>query len=76
MLFASSGYDVKLYDVSIEQLQHALADIESQLSALYEDGLQRSTLTLTEVTSHISTSTSLEDCVTGASYVQVNVVYT
>ena len=75
MLFACSGYDVKLYDVNQEQLQRALEDIKSQLSALYEEGLQRSTLTLTEVVGHISTATSLEDCVTGASYVQVNVVW-
>nr|KAG5701385.1 hypothetical protein BaRGS_032717 [Batillaria attramentaria] len=41
MLFASSGHDVKLYDVSTEYLQRALRDIEKQLSDLFEAGLQR-----------------------------------
>ncbi|KAK7489339.1 hypothetical protein BaRGS_00019447 [Batillaria attramentaria] len=70
MLFASSGHDVKLYDVSTEYLQRALRDIEKQLSDLFEAGLQRGSLTLTQIISHITMATTLEDCVKGASYVQ------
>ncbi|KAK7090665.1 lambda-crystallin-like [Littorina saxatilis] len=70
MLFACSGYDVMLYDVISDQLQSALVDIEAQLSALYKEGLQRSSLTLAEVKGHICTTTILEECVTGAIYIQ------
>ncbi|KAK7489338.1 hypothetical protein BaRGS_00019446 [Batillaria attramentaria] len=62
MLFASSGHDVKLYDVSTEYLRRALCDIEKQLSDLFEAELQRGSLTLTQIISHITMATCLEDC--------------
>lgn len=71
MLFASAGYDVRVYDASKEQLQRAVADMEQQLSALAADGLQRGCLTVQQTMAHVTATDSLEDCVTGARYIQV-----
>ncbi|PVD19038.1 hypothetical protein C0Q70_21597 [Pomacea canaliculata] len=70
MLFASAGYDVRVYDASKEQLQRAVADMEQQLSALAADGLQRGCLTVQQTMAHVTATDSLEDCVTGARYIQ------
>lgn len=70
MLFASVGYNVTLYDVEPQQIQRAFEDIKNQLTELEKTGMIRGTLKSSEQLSKIKGSTSLEECVKDAMYIQ------
>ncbi len=70
MLFAAGGYRVSLYDSFPDAVSKARQLIHEQLSALYQRGLLRGTLTLQQQFDLITEAHSLEDCVTNASYIQ------
>ena len=46
MIFASAGFNVKLYDIAQNQVKAALEDIASQLKILEKDGLIRGKLSV------------------------------
>ena len=46
MIFASAGFNVKLYDIAQNQVKAALEDIASQLKILEKDGLIRGNLSV------------------------------
>jgi len=73
MLFASFGYRVSIYDVLPSQVENALSDITIQLKTLKENGHLRGNRSDTEQRALISGSTSLQECVQGAFYIQESV---
>ncbi|XP_050393223.1 lambda-crystallin [Patella vulgata] len=70
MLFASAGYQVKIYDVDVEQVKKALQNIEQQLLDLQEQGLLRGNLNKQEQRERITAVSTIGDCVKGAFYIQ------
>lgn len=44
MLFAGAGYTVRLFDVSLDLIEKAIADIDEQLQALEKSGMLRGNL--------------------------------
>ena len=46
MIFASAGFNVKIYDIAQDQIKAALDDIASQLKILEKDGLIRGNLSV------------------------------
>jgi len=70
MLFASGGYRVSVYDVEPAQTQAAKVDIQKQLDKLDEQGLLRGSLSKEEQFANISYTESLENCVSGAFFIQ------
>ena len=46
MIFASAGFNVRIYDIAQAQIKAALEDIASQLRILEKDGLIRGTLSV------------------------------
>lgn len=71
MIFAGSGFNVVMFDVDSGQLERAKTNITSTLQRYEKDGFMRGSGTSTEQAGRVSTSTSLEECLTGAFYVQV-----
>ncbi|GFU44478.1 lambda-crystallin homolog [Nephila pilipes] len=71
MLFASVGYEVKLFDVESSKIDDALADIKLQLNKLEENGYLRGYLSASEQFSLISRCDSLKQCVADSIHVQV-----
>jgi L-gulonate 3-dehydrogenase len=71
MLFASSGFDVALYDIVSENVDKALVDIKAQLLNLELKGLLRGQTSASEQFSLIRKAETLEDCVRDAIHVQV-----
>uniref|UniRef100_A0A1I7TKM5 Lambda-crystallin homolog n=1 Tax=Caenorhabditis tropicalis TaxID=1561998 RepID=A0A1I7TKM5_9PELO len=69
-IFASSGYKVQMYDISEKQLQTALTLVEKNLRKLDEHGLQRGNISADAALLNVSTTTSLEEVMKGAIYVQ------
>ncbi|EFP02737.1 hypothetical protein CRE_28074 [Caenorhabditis remanei] len=69
-IFASSGYEVQMYDISEKQLQTALILVEKNLRKLDEHGLQRGCISADEAILYVSTTTSLEEVMKDAIYVQ------
>ena len=72
MIFAGAGFNVVMFDVDSGQLERAKTNISTTLQRYEKDGLMRGSGTSTEQADRVSTSTSLEECLTGAFYVQVN----
>ncbi|KAF8778636.1 Lambda-crystallin like protein [Argiope bruennichi] len=70
MLFASVGYEVKLFDVESSKIDDALADIKLQLNKLEESGYLRGNLSATEQFHLISKCETLKECVEGSIHVQ------
>nr|XP_045608033.1 lambda-crystallin homolog isoform X3 [Procambarus clarkii] len=70
MLFASVGYEVYLYDIKPEQVSSALEDILQQLKNLQKSGLLRGKASAEEQHKLIKGAKTLEECVTGAKFVQ------
>nr|XP_042912897.1 lambda-crystallin homolog [Parasteatoda tepidariorum] len=71
MLFASAGYEVRIYDVESAKVNDAHADIEVQLKKLKESGNLRGKLSDSDQFNLIKKCYSLEDCVSGSIHVQV-----
>lgn len=69
-IFASSGYTVQMYDISESQLQTAMVLVENNLRKLDEHGLQRGTINADAALLHVSVTTSLEEVMKDAAYVQ------
>ncbi|CCD70425.1 3-hydroxyacyl-CoA dehydrogenase [Caenorhabditis elegans] len=69
-IFASSGYEVQMYDISEKQLQVALENVEKNLRKLDEHGLQRGNLSADEALLRVSTTTSLNEVMKNAIYMQ------
>lgn len=70
-LFVRAGYSVALFDVSDQQLEEALKEIEQKLTTLQEEGLLREKQTASQCLKNVSLSTNLQDAVAGATYIQV-----
>ncbi|CAL2029522.1 unnamed protein product [Caenorhabditis brenneri] len=69
-IFASSGYQVQMYDISESQLRTALELVEKNLRKLDDHGLQRGTINADEALLHVSVTTSLEEALRNSIYVQ------
>lgn len=70
MIFAGAGYQVKLYDTSVELLAKAPSLIEEQLKDLHDKGIARGELSLDEQIAMISTTDSLKECLEDVCHVQ------
>ena len=57
-----------------EKLDVGMESIKRKMEELEENGCLRGTLSAAEAFKYIKATPSLEQCVTGASYVQVNVL--
>jgi len=71
MLFASAGYEVKLFDTDLQVVAGALDDILVQLQKLSSDGILRGQLSVTEQHQRITGAETLADCISGAIFVEV-----
>ena len=71
MLFAGAGYSVVLYDILDSQIEAALSDIKSQLKRLEDDKMLRGQLNSDQQFELIKGSSSFEDAIKGAIYIQV-----
>jgi len=71
MLFASAGYEVKLYDTDLQVVAGALDNILVQLKSISDSGMSRGQLSVVEQHQLITGAQSLADCVSDAIYVQV-----
>jgi len=72
VLFASAGYEVKMYDVKLQVVAEAIDDILVQMKRMSDAGVLRGQLSVTEQHQLISPSDNLSDCISEAVYVQVN----
>ncbi|KAJ6662315.1 hypothetical protein lerEdw1_012479 [Lerista edwardsae] len=70
MVFASGGFQVKLYDIVEEQTTKALEKIDKQLKELEKTGMLKGSLKADQQLALISTSTDLKAAVEGAVYIQ------
>ena len=70
-VFVRAGYSVALFDISDQQLEDALKEIEQKLTTLQEEGLLREGQTASQCLKNVSLSTNLQDTVAGATYIQV-----
>uniref|UniRef100_A0A915J438 3-hydroxyacyl-CoA dehydrogenase n=1 Tax=Romanomermis culicivorax TaxID=13658 RepID=A0A915J438_ROMCU len=73
VLFLGAGFDVRMHDVSSEQLDIAVVEISKLLKQLEDDGLARSSLSVGDQLKRLHVTNSLIDCLNGAVYVQESV---
>ena len=71
MIFAGAGYQPCLFDVDPNQLSMALELTREALQQYQEKGFLRGQGSVKEQADRILTTTSLEECLKGAFYVQV-----
>ena len=71
MLFAAADYSVVVCDKEPKQLTDAMTEIRAQLHQLENLGLLRGHLTVDQQLANISTTQSIQNCVTEAVYIQV-----
>ena len=71
MIFASKGYKVSVYDVDEGQLTRAEKHIAMTLTQYETEGFLRGEISATEQTKLVSFTSSLEECLAGAIYAQV-----
>ena len=71
MIFAGAGHQVCLFDVDQCQIERAKSNISTTLQGYEKGGLIRGTGSAVEQASRVSFSTSLEECLKDAFYVQV-----
>ncbi|KAK3097440.1 hypothetical protein FSP39_009664 [Pinctada imbricata] len=70
MIFAAAGYNVTLFDVDPGQLSKAESSLKTTLQQYEEGGYLRGNTTAAEQVKLVSYSSSLEECLQGAIYVQ------
>ncbi len=71
MVFASSGFNVALYDIVGDNVDKALVDVKAQLLDLESKGLLRGQISAKQQFSLITKAKTLEDCLRDAIHVQV-----
>ena len=71
MIFASKGYKVSVYDVDEGQLTRAEKHIAMTLTQYEKEGFLRGEISAIEQTKLVSFTSSLEECLAGAIYAQV-----
>lgn len=71
MIFASCGYKVSVFDVDQGQITRAEKNISVTLTQYEKDGFLRGEIPATEQTKLVTFTSSLQDCLSGAIYVQV-----
>ncbi|KAF7250775.1 hypothetical protein EYD10_03550 [Varanus komodoensis] len=72
MVFASGGFQVKLYDIVEEQIRNALEKIGKQMKELEKTGMLKGSLKADQQLALISGCTDLKEAIQGAIYVQVS----
>lgn len=72
MIFAGAGYHVTIFDVDPSQLTRAQSIIKTTLEQYEQEGYIRGKLSAVEQMALVSTSSSLPECLSGATYVQVH----
>ncbi|XP_075054965.1 lambda-crystallin homolog [Mixophyes fleayi] len=70
MVFASGGFNVRLYDIVAEQVTAALEDIRKQMEELRNSGMLRGSLSVGEQISLISGWSDLKKALEGAIFIQ------
>jgi len=70
MIFASEGFNVKLYDVDKNQVAKAIENIKSELVEFENAGTLRGSLAAADQAQLVEGTDSLEECVLGAKYIQ------
>ncbi|KAK9507231.1 hypothetical protein O3M35_007137 [Rhynocoris fuscipes] len=70
MLFTGAGYKVYIYDVVKQQVENAKDDIRQQMETLEKNNLLRGKLSAKQQFSLINGTNSLEECLSGALYIQ------
>lgn len=70
MIFASVGYQVKIYDIVPEQVENGLKRIESELKRLEKENRLRGTLTAEQQFKCITGTTDIKELVKDAVYIQ------
>ncbi|XP_044297606.1 lambda-crystallin homolog isoform X2 [Varanus komodoensis] len=70
MVFASGGFQVKLYDIVEEQIRNALEKIGKQMKELEKTGMLKGSLKADQQLALISGCTDLKEAIQGAIYVQ------
>lgn len=70
MLFASVGYQVKIYDILPEQIEKALNHVKNELKSLETRGLLKGKLNAAEQISCITGTTNLREAIKDAVFVQ------
>lgn len=71
MIFASRGYKVSVFDVDQGQITRAEKNISVTLTQYEKDGFLRGEIPAAEQTKLVTFTSSLQDCLSGAIYVQV-----
>ena len=71
MIFASVGYQVSMFDVDQGQLTRAETALSKTLKQYESEGYLRGKMSAEEQAGFVSYTSSLEDCLKGAIYVQV-----
>jgi len=70
MIFASVGYEVVLYDVEASQVSQAIKNIREELVVFEREGTLRGELAASQQADLVSGTSSLQDCVKDAFYIQ------
>lgn len=70
MIFASAGYQVKIYDIVPEQINTCLKRIETELKRLEKEKLLRGNLTADQQMKCITGTTDIKELVKDAMYIQ------
>lgn len=71
IVFSTAGYHVRIHDNDEKRLDAGMQSILSKMKSLEDNGCLRGTLNASKAFALIKAVTSLEECVTGATYVQV-----
>ena len=76
-MFCKAGFEVCMYDNNLDQLTSAVEGIKVLLNEFHEKGLVNKTfISVDNAMSLVSTSTTLQEAVKGALFVQVYFFYT
>uniref|UniRef100_A0A8I5UK36 Crystallin lambda 1 n=1 Tax=Pongo abelii TaxID=9601 RepID=A0A8I5UK36_PONAB len=73
MLFASGGFQVKLYDIEQQQIRNALENIRKEMKLLEQAGSLKGSLSVEEQLSLISGCPNIQEAVEGAMHIQLRI---